>query len=351
MIKAMSVVKERSREGIGKAPELMRLVNSGSMSQAACVAAELGIADILADGPKRADEIAGLTSCHGSSMHRLLRALTALEICIERHDGSFALTSLGMLLRSNAPNSLRSWTIWCGKHMWPVSGELLHSIKTGEVARERIGGIDRFGLLESDQAAAAVFNNAMAELSRLVVSEVLRSYQFTRMHRIVDVGGGYGALLAAVLKEYPGLQGVLLDLPHAIKGASLHLTNAGLANRCDLISGDFFDSVPDGADAYLLKAVLHDWEDEKCITILRNCRRAIPANGKLLLIERIVPARFEACSLHHAIAWADLTMLVEFGSRERTEAEFRRLLDASGFQLTRVAGTSLEFSVLEGIPC
>jgi ubiquinone/menaquinone biosynthesis C-methylase UbiE len=347
----MTEINEQNREHFGKASELIRLINGGAMSQAACVTAELGIADILADGPKRADELARATGCHEPSMHRLLRAMTALEICMEREDGTFALAPMGMLLRSDTPNSLRSWTIWCGKHMWPVAGDLLHSVKTGETARQRLGGIDRFGLLESDHEAAAVFNKAMAELSSLVASEVLRSYQFGGMRRIVDVGGGYGALLAAVLKAHPDLHGILLDLPQAIEGARTHLSNADLAGRCELIAGDFFASIPDGADAYLLKAVLHDWDDQKSMAILRNCRRAIPIYGKLLLIERIVPERFEACALHHAIAWADLTMLVEFGGRERTEAEFCGLLEASGFKLVRTATTLLGYSVLEGIPC
>ena len=347
----MKEANEQHRKRQKEAPELIRLINNGAMSQAACVAAELGIADLLVDGPKRADELARVTSCHEPSMHRLLRALTALEICMEQHDGSFALGPLGALLRSNTPNSLRSWTIWCGKHMWPISGDLLHSVKTGETARQRVGGIDRFGLLENDPTAAAVFNSAMAELSRFVANEVLSSYQFGGVRRIVDVGGGYGALLAALLKGHRELHGVLLDLPQAVEGARTHMTNAGLADRCEIVAGDFFDSIPNGADVYLLKAVLHDWGDEKSIAILRNCRRAIARNGKLLLIERIVPERFEACTLHHAIAWADLTMLVEFGGRERTEAEFRSLLEATGFKLTKVTPTSLGFCLLEGIPC
>ena len=161
-----------------------------------------------------------------------------------------------------------------------MPGDLLHSVKTGETARARAGGTDRFGHLETDKEAAAVFNSAMAELSRLVSSEVLHSYQFRGMRRIVDVGGGYGALLAAVLQAHPQLRGVLLDLPHAIEGARAHLTNAGLADRCEFVAGSFFESIPGGGDAYLLKAVLHDWNDEESVTILRNCRRAIRAGRK-----------------------------------------------------------------------
>jgi orsellinic acid C2-O-methyltransferase len=345
------VHKTFHREPLGQAPDFIRLINSGSLSQAACVAAELGIADLLGDGPKRADELARSTNSHAPSLHRLLRALTSLELCIELDEGSFALTSMGSILRTDASNSLRYWTILCGKHLWPAAGDLLHSVKTGETTRRRIGGADHFGDLEKNQEVAAVFNNAMAELSRLVASEVLHSCPFDGMRRIIDVGGGYGALLAAVLQAHPRLHGVLFDLPHAIEGAKTNLTKAGLAERCEFIVGSFFDSMPDGGDAYLLKAVLHDWNDEQSEAILRNCRRAIPQHGKLLLIERAMPERFEACPLHHAIARADLTMLVEFGGRERTEAEFRDLLQASGFGLVKVTRTSFEYSVLEAIPC
>jgi SAM-dependent methyltransferase len=339
------------REFLGKAPELIRLINNGSMSQAACVAAELGIADLLAQGPQPADALARATGSHAPSLRRLMRALTSLELCVECDDGSFALTPMGSLLRTDAPNSLRSWTILCGKYVWPVSGDLLHSVKTGETTRDRAGGTDRFGHLETDKESAVIFNGAMAELSRLVSSEVLHSYQFRGMRRIVDVGGGYGALLAAVLQAYPQLSGVLQDLPHAIAGARTHLMNAGLADRCEFIAGSFFDSVPGGGDGYLLKAVLHDWDDEKSVVILRNCRRAVAPGGKLLVIERIMPERFEACPHHHAIARVDLTMLVEFGGRERTETEFRNLFESAGFTLAKVTATSLEYSLLEGVPC
>jgi ubiquinone/menaquinone biosynthesis C-methylase UbiE len=338
------------REHVGQAPEFIKLINDGSMSQAACVAAELGIADVLASGPKGVDELASATGCHAPSLHRLLRALASLDLCCEREDGAFALTPLGSLLRSNVPNSLRSWTILCGKYLWPVWGRLLHSVKTGEDARKLVGGTDGFGDLEHDQEAALVFNRAMAELTSLTAQDVVRSYRFDGMRRVVDVGGGYGVLLAAVLEAYPSVHGVLLDLPHAVEGARKLLTTAGLAQRCDFVAGNFFELVPDGADAYLLKAILHDWDDERSGLILRNCRRAISRDGKLLLIERILPTRFQACWLHHAIARVDLTMLVGFGGRERTASEFRKLLRSGRFELVKVMETSLEYSILEAIP-
>lgn len=334
-----------------KAREFIKLINDGAMSQAACAAAELGIADLLASGPKGVDELARASGCHAPSLHRLLRALASLDLCAERPDGGFALTALGSLLCSDAPHSLRSWTILCGKYLWPVWTNLLHSVRTGESARGLAGGAEAFDELERDARAALVFNRAMAELTSLIAAEVVRRYPFDGMRRIVDVGGGYGALLAAVLEAQPVARGVLLDLPHAIEGARNHLAASGLAERCEFVAGDFFESVPAGGDAYLLKAVLHDWDDERSCLLLRNCRSAIPRDGKLLVIERVVPDRFEACWLHHAIARMDLAMLVGFAGKERSEAEFRRLLAASGFKLTKVTATSLEYAVIEAVPC
>jgi ubiquinone/menaquinone biosynthesis C-methylase UbiE len=338
------------RERLGRALELFELINSGAMSQAACAAAELRIADHLTSGPKNADELARATGSHAPSLHRLLRALASLQLCVEREDGAFALGPMGSLLRTDGSNSLRSWILWWGKYQWPLWGNLLYSVNTGESARKLATGMEGFGHLERDAEAAAVFNHAMAQLTRLVAAEVVRLYDFAGMRRIVDVGGGYGALLAAILEAYPDAHGVLYDLPHAIEGARAHLTNAGLQKRCEFITGNFFDSIPEGGDAYLLKAVIHDWNDERSVVILRHCRRAIQQGGKLLLVERIMPERLEASSQHRAIARADLSMLVGPGGRERTEAEFLALLGSSGFRLAKVVATALEYSILEAAP-
>jgi SAM-dependent methyltransferase len=190
----------------------------------------------------------------------------------------------------------------------------------------------------------------MAELTRLIAAETIRALGSTRIRRIVDLGGGHGSLLAAFLRAYPAARGVLLELPHAIEGARAYMAEQGLSHRCEFVAGDFFDSIPGAGDTYLLKAVLHDWDDERCATILRNCRRAIAPTGRLVLVERIMPARIGAYASHRAIAWADLTMMVGLGGRERTGKEFRRLLAAAGCKLGKVPATSLEFSVLEGIP-
>jgi hypothetical protein len=320
------------------------------MSQALCVAAELGIPDLLAAGPRHSGELAQATGVHGPSLHRLMRALATLHICLEREDGSFELTDTGAVLRRDAPNSLRFWTILSGKYLWPLSGDLLHSVKTGLPARQQRGQQDRFAFLNEDKQAAVVFDRAMAELSRLVAHDLLTSFDFKRATCVVDVGGGNGCLLAAVLKANPHLRGVLFDVPRALQAARLELITDDLIGRCDLRGGDFFASVPAGGDVYLLKAILHDWDDEQSARILANCRDAFVGRGRLLLIERIAPRRFKACQTHHAIARMDLHMLAEFGGRERTEKEYAEMLQNAGFKLTRAVVTSTEFTILEAAP-
>jgi hypothetical protein len=338
------------REQLGRALGVLELINNGSLSQAACVAAELRIPDLLAGEPKHVDELARATGSHARSLHRLLRALTSLELCNEDDDGYFSLTPTGSLLRTDVPHSLRFWTLWWGTHQWSVWGNLLYSVRTGESARKLTTGTDDFGHLVCSSEIAALFNRAMAEFTRLVAAETLRVYDFAGLRRIVDVGGGYGVLLASILDGYPTARGVLFDLPHAVEGARTHLASAGVADRCACIAGDFFDSVPSGGDAYLLKAVIHDWNDERCTAILRNCRGAMSDGGKLLIIERVMPARVKASSAHRAITRADLNMLVALTGRERTEAEFCALLDSSGFRLANVIATGVEYSIIEALP-
>ena len=320
------------------------------MAQAVCVAAELRIADFLADGPKSVSELARVTGSHAPSLHRLLRALASLELCVEHEDGSFGLGPMGSLLRSDSPESLRTWLLWFGKYQWAVWGQLLHSIQTGESARTLVTGSHVFGFLEGSPQAAAIFNDTMLQLTRLVASEVARTYDFGAMQQVIDVGGGYGTLLSAVLERHPHLNGVLFDLPHAIEGARKQLATAGLGDRYSVVAGDFFARIPSGADGYLLKNIIHDWNDTRSASILSNCRRAIPDHGKLLLIERVLPPRFEPTRAHKAIAYADLAMLVGTGGRERTEAEFRNLLRGAGFQLASVKPTAFEFSIVEAVP-
>jgi orsellinic acid C2-O-methyltransferase len=326
---------------------LVDLIHRGAMSQVAYVAAELRIADHLANAPMHVGELAEVTGSDVPSLHRLLRALVTLGLSVEQDDGSFALSQAGSLLRADAGDSLRSYLLWFGRYQWAVLGQLLHTVMTGDGARKRATGSDGFGLFERDPDAARVFNMAMVQLTRLIANEVVRTYDFAGKRRIADVGGGHGALLEVILKANLDSYGVLFDRSHAIEGARNLLQRAGVANRCDFVSGDFFEAIPPDADLYILKNIIHDWDDERASLILRNCRHAMPSGGRLLLIERIMPARLEVSSSHRAVAHADLMMMLGPGGQERTKAEFRALLHASGFELGRIKPTALGYSILE----
>jgi hypothetical protein len=227
---------------------------------------------------------------------------------------------------------------------------LLYSVRTGKSAREKLFGTTGFEHLTNDRAAAALFNRALAELTRLAIDGFVRSYDFSALHRIVDVGGGYGQLVAAVLAANVALRGIVFDLPATADGAKRHLEAAKVASRCEFIAGDFFSDVPAGGDAYILKSILHDWNDERCRAILQSCRRAMSADARLLIVEQMLPDRLEPTSAHQFLARSDLNMLVAHAAGERTESQFRDLLESTGFRLNRVIPTGLTFSVLEASP-
>lgn len=329
---------------------LFAIIQGGAMTKVACVAAELRIPDHLAAGARDAGALALATGAHAPSLHRFMRALVGLGLCVESDDGCFDLTPTGALLRSDAPESLHASAIWYGGRMWETWGNLLHSVRTGESARKLATGTDGFDHLAGDREASQIFNGAMAEMTNLVARELVKCYDFSGLRRIADIGGGHGALLATVLEAYPGMQGLLFDMPHAIAEARARFAGGDPAQRCEFVAGDFFESVPAGVDAYLLKAIVHDWTDAQSTVILSNCRRVMSAQSRLLLIERVRADRARADSLDLAIARADLTMLIGPGGKERTLQEFRDLLDASGFTLARVVSTELEYSVLEAFP-
>jgi orsellinic acid C2-O-methyltransferase len=335
---------------LAHASRLLEIVNGSWMAQAARVAAELAVPDLLAAGPRSAGDLASATKTHVPSLYRLLRALVTLDLCHERADGTFELTAMGTLLRTDAEGSLRFWTIFSGREAWPQWMHLIDSITTGRSGRELVHGGTLFDQLSEDSASAAVFNAAMAENTRLITRSIIATFDFRGMARIVDVGGGYGELLAAVLAANATLDGVLFDLPHAIEKARPYLAKGGVADRCELHEGSFFEDVPADADAYLLKNILHDWDDERCRDILGTCRRAMTSSSKLVVIERVVPEVVEPIQEHRLLARADLTMLVAHAARERTEPEFRDLLAAAGFTTRTVMPLAMGFSLLMAEP-
>jgi SAM-dependent methyltransferase len=324
---------------------LRRLIAGWWVSKAVHVAAKLGIADLLAGGPMQVAELARATQTHEPSLYRLLRALASLGIFAETERG-FELTPIADHLRSDSPSSVRGLAMLHGEPWhWRAWEDALHSVKTGEPAFDRAHGEDFFGFLRDHRDAAAVFDEAMSGISRSQHAAIVDAYDFSGIDHLVDVGGGHGTLLALVLSAYPNLTGTLFDLPDVVEGARPALERAGVADRCEVVGGDFFESVPSG-DAYLLAHVVHDWRDPEAARILANCRRSIAPRGRLVLTEIVIPPGNEFS--HGKLL--DLEMLVCFTGRERTEAEYARLLDAAGFRLTQVVPTAGDDSAIEAVP-
>ena len=327
--------------------ELLRLVNGFQVSQAIHVAATLGIADLLAGGPRTSDELARETASNPEALYRLLRALAAAGVFSEEEGRRFALTELGEGLRSDAPGSLAGWAAYfVGPASWRAWGALLHSVRTGENAFRHVHGTDAWSWRAERPEESALFDRAMMTATRIMNRALIDSYDFSRFGTVVDVGGGNGALLATLLATYPELRGVLFDQPHVVAGADDVLRGAGVADRCQVVGGSFFDVVPEGGDAYVLKAIVHDWEDPESLAILRACRAAMPEGAVLLLIERVLGPPNEDL----VTKLIDLNMLVHPGGRERTLHEFDSLLQAGGFELVGATRTPAGFSAIEATP-
>jgi SAM-dependent methyltransferase len=343
---------EASATSATLATRVLDLIGASWMSQAICTAAELRIPELIAGGSQSIDELARETHCHRESLHRLLRGLATLGLCVEAEDGSFTLTPSGSLLRSDDPWSVRANAIWWGRYLWPVWGNLVETVRSGVSVRELHAGQKGYSHIEDNPEAAAVFNRKMAELTRLAAGEIMRAYDFAHVRRLIDVGGGRGELLTQLLAANPGMRGVLFDLPHAIGIAQERIADAGLSGRCECVAGSFFDEVPAGADVYLLKNVLHNWDNEKCVRILGNCRRVMRGDAKLVLIEWMRPPCAGVTAMDQALARTDLNMLVGLGvgGRERSQVEFDTLLQAAGFHAARFHPSAMELWVIEARP-
>jgi ubiquinone/menaquinone biosynthesis C-methylase UbiE len=328
------------------ARQLLDLINGSWVAQACYVTARLGIPELLAAGARTAEELASATGTNAAALRRLLSALGSVDVCHQREDGAFEMTRLGSLLRADVPCSMRAWALQWGGEAWQVWANLLHSVRTGHSARSLVTGNTGFAHLERDPAAAEIFNQAMVDLTRLAALHIAQAYDFAGQ-RVMDVGGGYGELLAHILTVYPTAHGVLFDMPHAISKARAHFDGRGLAGRCEFTSGDFFASVPTGSDIYVLKTVIHDWPDDKARHILRSCRRAMAPRTRMLIIERLMPERLVPSQENRALARVDLHMLVALGAQERTLKEMLALLASAGFQNVRRLETGSEFQILE----
>ena len=327
--------------------QLQLLVSGHWIAQAIAVAAELGIADLLADGPRSSDDLAQAAGCQSGALYRLLRALAGLGIFTEVEPKRFALTPMAETLGADAPASLRNWAMHaCGDAQWRTWGQLGNSVRTGQPSFKHVHGMDNRQYRAQHPAAAAIFDAGMTSLATQVANAVVEAYDFSALGTIVDVGGGHGALLIAILSANPELRAVLFDLPRVVEGAREPLLAAGILDRCEIVGGDMFDTVPAGGDAYVLSRVIHGWDDDRSVVILANCRRVMGRQSKLLLVQEVIPPgdSFAYGKL------SDLNMLVSPGGQERTEAEYRALYAAAGFTLTRVIPTRSRINVIEGTP-
>lgn len=327
--------------------ELMRLINGYQVSQALHVAATLGVADHLKDGPKSCDSLARACGAHPASLYRLLRALAAVGLFHEAGNKEFSLTRLGVCLTGDAAGSARNYARWIGTAgQWGSWGNLLHSIKSGECAQRFTCGMDAWTYRRQHPDEQAVFDAAMTGNSRSEAEAVLEAYDFSRFETVVDVGGGQGLLLKAILTACPAARGILFDQPQVIASADRALASADLAQRCRRVAGSFFESVPHGGDAYLMKAILHDWDNDRSIDILRACRRAMSPIAILLVIERVIGPPNEIPEGK----FSDLNMMVQYAASERTREEFQDLLLRGGFEMTDVVPTRSPLSIVVGRP-
>jgi hypothetical protein len=318
---------------------LLELSTGYIVTKALAVAAQLGVADALSAGPRTSDELAAETGTHPRALYRVLRCLGAAGVLTETEPGTFELTEVGACLRSDAPGSMRAWAIMNSEGMFGAFTDVFHSVRTEEPAFERVFGAPLFDFLGRNPEQGEVFGRAMGDFNRAATVAAAETYDWSGLERIVDVGGGTGTLIQRVLERSPDARGVLFDLPE-VAGVA----RGSLGDRCEVVAGDFFEGVPEG-DAFVLSWILHDWDDERCRAILRNCRAAAREGARLVVVETILPPGDEP----HFGKVLDVAMLVLTGGRERTEAEYAELFAASGFALERVLPTPSPMSVIEGV--
>ncbi|MBO1349428.1 MAG: methyltransferase [Hormoscilla sp. GUM202] len=317
------------------------------VSQCIYIAAKLGIADLLKEGEQHCDALATATNSNKDAIYRLLRALASVGIFAETQPQYFQLTPLATYLQSDVSNSLKAYAIILGAEQpYQAWGNLMYSMQTGQNAFENLYGMNSYEFLQQNPTLGKIVDRAMTDLSGVESAGVLTAYDFSSIGKLVDVGGGNGRLLSSILQAYSTMTGVLFDRPDVIDRASDLLSTAGVSDRLQLAKGDFFNTIPEGGDAYLLKHIIHNWGDEQAIAILKNCYQAMGEAGRLLAIEMVIPPGNEPS----AGKLMDINMLVMCaGGRERTEAEYGELLKAAGFKLTLIVPTASDVSVIEAV--
>ena len=307
---------------------------------------KLGIPDLLAAGPMRAEQLSQKTGINEDRLYRILRALSTVGIFRETEHHSFEHTPTSELLRRDHPQSLYDLVNWIADPFhFRTYANLMRTVKTGESAMELAAGKSVFDFFRDDPEESQVFNAAMVNFTRTCIGAILEAYDFSSIRKLVDVGGGYGSVVAAILGHYPAMRGILYDMDHVVAGARPVLAADGVADRCEVVPGNFFESVPAGGDSYIMKHIIHDWEDDKALTILNNIRHALKGvdGGKVILLEAVVAGPGEP----DMAKWIDLEMMAGPGGRERTREEFQRLFEKAGFRLSRVVPTKSPLSVIE----
>jgi ubiquinone/menaquinone biosynthesis C-methylase UbiE len=315
---------------------LLDLIQSHRVTAVIYVAARLGLAELLRDGPRTADELALATDADSGALARLLVALATVGVCVRLGDGRYSLTELGSQLDGTADRSFKNWAIFEGHMLTRRWDGLLESVMSGKTDAQLQNVDDNFTLMARTPEHVRMFNAAMADLTRLVTPDVLQAYDFGTISHLMDVGGGSGELIGAVASQHPHIRATVFDLPRCAAAANQHFQRLSISNRVAFVAGDFFQAVPAVADAIVLKSIIHDWNDERSCVILRNCRQALPPNGRLLLVERAIPQSPGTSDADRSCAMSDLNMLRGPGGRERTEQEYRGLLNESGFSTIAV---------------
>lgn len=327
--------------------QLLHLINGYQVSQALHAAASLGISDLLGAGARSVDDLAAATKTHGPTLQRLLGALETVGVYRRDDQGCYTSTELGELLRTDLPESLGGWAVYIGRPYYREAWTgLLDSVRTGDNAFAAVHGVPVWQYRSGRPEEQLIFDRAMTATAGPVLRAIVGSYDFGRFGTVADIGGSAGTVLAAILDRYPAVRGILFDQPEVVAGSAAVLQAAGVSDRCEVVGGSFFDEVPPGADAYLLKSIIHDWRDEEAVQILRCCRRAMTDDATLLLAEQILG---QGPDPSHT-AFGDLNMLVSPGGQERTLEEYGALFAAAGFTLTGATETGTPAFVIEATP-